>query len=43
MIRMYQENGEVVACIGNVLNIDNIKIFHQADISMGMIVPPGQR
>ncbi|CAI2367574.1 unnamed protein product [Moneuplotes crassus] len=43
MIKMYQENGEVVVCIGNVFNIENIKIFHQADLSIGMMVAPSQR
>ncbi|KAI8076326.1 uncharacterized protein BX664DRAFT_344388 [Halteromyces radiatus] len=36
MIRIFQENGEVVCCIGNALNIKNTESFALADISIGM-------
>ncbi|KAG0366803.1 hypothetical protein BGZ54_004857 [Gamsiella multidivaricata] len=36
MIKIFQDYGEVVCCIGSSLNIDNIAAFAKADISVGM-------
>jgi hypothetical protein len=27
MLRIYQENGEVVCCVGSALNVDNTALF----------------
>ena len=37
MIKVMQENSEVVLCIGNAWNHKNINIFSQADISLSLI------
>ena len=37
MIEIMQENSEVVLCIGNACNRDNLIIFAQADISLSLI------
>ena len=37
MIEILQENSEVVLCIGNACNRDNLIIFAQADISLSLI------
>ena len=34
MIRIFQENGEVVLCVGNSLNLNNAQSFAAADISV---------
>ncbi|KAF9351305.1 hypothetical protein BGX26_010654 [Mortierella sp. AD094] len=36
MIKIFQDYGEVVCCIGSSLNIDNTAAFAKADISVGM-------
>ena len=36
MIEIMQENGEVVMCIGNSWNGDNLVVFSQADISLSI-------
>ncbi|KAG0298939.1 hypothetical protein BGZ98_010429 [Dissophora globulifera] len=36
MIKIFQDYGEVVCCIGSSLNINNIAAFARADISIGM-------
>ncbi|KAI1321202.1 hypothetical protein EDD11_007768 [Mortierella claussenii] len=36
MIKIFQDYGEVVCCIGSSLNINNIGAFAKADISVGM-------
>ncbi|KAI8645616.1 hypothetical protein BD408DRAFT_360915 [Parasitella parasitica] len=36
MIRIFQENGEVVCCIGNALNTKNTESFALADVSIAM-------
>lgn len=36
MIRIFQENGEVVCCLGNALNAKNTESFALADISIAM-------
>ncbi|KAG0183213.1 hypothetical protein DFQ29_008573 [Apophysomyces sp. BC1021] len=36
MIRVFQEYGEVVCCIGNALNIKNTESFALADVSIAM-------
>ena len=37
MIEIMQENGEVVMCLGNAWNPDNLSIFAQADVSLSII------
>ncbi len=37
MIKIMQENHEVVLCIGNAWNHENINVFSQADISLSVI------
>lgn len=37
MVKILQENGEVVMCMGNAWNIENILIFSQADIGLALI------
>ena len=37
MIEIMQENGEVVMCLGNAWNQDNLSIFAQADVSLSII------
>ncbi|KAF9128590.1 hypothetical protein BGW39_004945 [Mortierella sp. 14UC] len=36
MIKIFQDYGEVVCCIGSALNINNTAAFAKADISVGM-------
>eukprot|EP01133_Synstelium_polycarpum_P009142 gene9142-10722_t len=36
MIRILQENGEVVCCIGSALNYENTAIFAQADVAFSL-------
>ncbi|XP_062508635.1 transmembrane protein 94-like isoform X2 [Corticium candelabrum] len=36
MIEILQENGEVVCCIGSALNVENVPIFAQANVSFGL-------
>ncbi|XP_046854966.1 transmembrane protein 94-like [Xenia sp. Carnegie-2017] len=36
MISIMQENGEVVCCVGSSLNVDNVEIFNQADVSIAV-------
>ncbi|KAG2187033.1 hypothetical protein INT44_003261 [Umbelopsis vinacea] len=36
MIRIFQENGEVVCCVGNALNAKNTASFALADVSIAM-------
>lgn len=40
MFQIYQENGDVVACIGNILNSENLHIFQQANVAIGMMIEP---
>ena len=37
MIEIMQENGEVVMCLGNAWNPDNLSIFAQSDVSLSII------
>ena len=37
MIEIMQENGEVVMCLGNAWNQNNLSIFAQADVSLSII------
>ena len=37
MIQIMQENGEVVMCLGNAWNHDNLSIFAQSDVSLSII------
>ena len=37
MIEIMQENGEVVMCLGNAWNHDNLSIYAQADVSLSII------
>lgn len=37
MIDIMRENGEVVMCLGNAWNPDNLSIFAQADVSLSII------
>lgn len=37
MIEIMQENGEVVMCLGNAWNHENLSIFAQADVSLSII------
>lgn len=37
MIKILQENSEVVLCIGNAFNRDNLIVFSQANISLSLI------
>ena len=37
MIEIMQENSEVVMCIGNAWNRDNLSVFSQADISVSLV------
>lgn len=43
MFQIYQENGDVVACIGNIMNSENLHIFQQANIAIGMMIDPSYR
>lgn len=43
MFKIYQENKEVVACIGNIMNSANLKNFMQANVSIGMMIEPSYR
>ena len=43
MLKIYQENKEVVACIGNIMNSANLKSFMQANVSIGMMIEPSYR
>eukprot|EP01104_Vermistella_antarctica_P008727 TRINITY_DN2207_c1_g1_i1.p1 TRINITY_DN2207_c1_g1~~TRINITY_DN2207_c1_g1_i1.p1 ORF type:complete len:1600 (+),score=404.81 TRINITY_DN2207_c1_g1_i1:307-5106(+) len=36
MIRVYQENGDVVCCVGSCLNTNNTRVFAQADVAIGL-------
>ena len=40
MFKIYQENGEIVACIGNILNSENLYAFQQANVSIGVKLEP---
>ena len=37
MIEIMQENGEVVMCLGNAWNHDNLSIFAQADVGLSVV------
>ena len=37
MIEIMQENGEVVMCLGNAWNPDNLSIFAQSDVSLSIL------
>jgi hypothetical protein len=43
MFKVYQENRDVVACIGNIMNSANLKCFMQANVSIGMMIEPSYR
>mmetsp|Transcript_5318 Transcript_5318/g.8208 ORF Transcript_5318/g.8208 Transcript_5318/m.8208 type:complete len:115 (+) Transcript_5318:3875-4219(+) len=43
MFKIYQENNEVVACIGNIMNSSNLKAFMKANVSIGMMIEPSYR
>lgn len=43
MIEIYQQNNDVVACIGNIMNSGNMKTFMQANVSIGMMIEPSYR
>lgn len=43
MIRILQENGEVVACLASPLNMDNISLTSQADIAIALDPLPPRR
>lgn len=43
MFKLYQQHHEVVACIGNLLNSDNLKTFMRANVSIGMMIEPSYR
>lgn len=36
-------NGDVVACIGNIINSENLHIFQQANVAVGMMIEPSFR
>jgi magnesium-transporting ATPase (P-type) len=43
MFKIYQENKEVVCCLGNIMNSANLKSFMQANVSIGMMIEPSYR
>lgn len=43
MFCFYQENYDVVACIGNVLNSENLRSFIKANVAIGMMIEPSYR
>ena len=43
MFQIYQEHGDVVACIGNIMNSENLHIFQQANVAVGMMIEPSYR
>ena len=40
MFQIYQEQGDIVACIGNILNTANLHTFQQANVAIGMKPEP---
>lgn len=36
MIKLFQQYGEVVCCVGNGFNLENTPVFAQCDLSIGM-------
>ena len=36
MFKIYQDNGDIVACIGNILNSENIAAFQQSNVAIGI-------
>ncbi|XP_065826149.1 transmembrane protein 94-like [Oscarella lobularis] len=36
MVKIMQDYGEIVCCVSSALNVDNVKIFSQADVSFGL-------
>lgn len=40
MFKIYQQYGDVVACIGNVLDSDNLHVFQQSNVAVGMSLEP---
>ena len=32
MVKIMQDYGEIVCCVSSALNVDNVKIFSQADV-----------
>jgi hypothetical protein len=42
MIRIFQENGEIVCCVGSALGQQNTAAFAQSDISIAVEVPKNQ-
>ena len=40
MVKIYQQYGDVVACIGNVLDSDNLHVFQQSNVAVGMSLEP---
>lgn len=43
MFQIYQENLEVVGCIGNIMNSANLKSFMKANVAIGMMIEPSYR
>lgn len=43
MFQIYQEHGDIVACIGNIYNSDNLHVFQQANVAIGMQLEPLHR
>lgn len=43
MFEIYQENWDVVVCVGNILNSENLHIFQQANVAIGMMIEPSYR
>ena len=40
MFEIYQDYGEIVACIGNILNPEHINTFQQANVAIGIQLEP---
>jgi len=40
MFEIYQQNGDIVACIGNIMNSENLHIFQKANVAVGMKIEP---
>ncbi|CDW88835.1 transmembrane protein [Stylonychia lemnae] len=43
MFQIYQEHDDVVCCIGNIMNSENLHIFQQANVAIGMMIEPQYR
>lgn len=40
MMQVYQDEGDIVACIGNILNSENMAAFSQSNVAIGMQISP---